>query len=383
MERELRFLKTFQDRHGRWRIYFRRRGFKARALPVPSGYVGPNKPLPADCLAFLAAYQAAMTEPLAALQPGEKRAAHGTVAWLVAEYFASLDFLGRPKSVQVKHRKHIEDFRVRRGERIVAGLEQVHFETRLAAMLDTPAAANQWRVAMRDLMAYAVKRGIVGTNPVAGIKKRSSGNPDGHHTWTLEQVEAFRRTHPIGAKARLALELMVRLALRRSDVIRLGPPDVRSGVLKYTQFKMREHTPSHVEVPIPADLAAIIANTPGTGIKRWLLDGNGNDFTESAFSHWFADMCDAAGLPRKTRPSGEWVRLCTPHGLRKRCLTDMAERECTAHEIMSVSGHLTLKELERYTRLADRARNAKAAMRKAARNRKETKATAKVSNLKI
>jgi hypothetical protein len=69
-------------------------------------------------------------------------------------------------------------------------------------------------------------------------------------------------------------------------------------------------------------------------------------------------MCDAAGLPKKTRPSGEVVRLCTPHGLRKRCLTDLAERGATAHEIMSVSGHLTLKELERYTRMADR--NAKA-----------------------
>ena len=54
----------------------------------------------------------------------------------------------------------------------------------------------------------------------------------------------------------------------------------------------------------------------------------------------------------------------------------MAEGGCTAREIMSVSGHLTLKELERYTRLADRARSAKAAMRKAGRNRKGTETTA-------
>ena len=163
---------------------------------------------------------------------------------------------------------------------------------------------------------------------------------------------------------RLAFELMVQLALRRSDVIRLGPPDVRSGVLRYTQYKMREHSPAHVEVPLPADLAAIIRKTPATGIKRWLVDGNGNEFTESAFSHWFADMCDAAGLPRKQKPNGEWVRLCTPHGLRKRCCADMADRECTAHEIMAVSGHLTLKEIERYTKMADRARNARSAMGK-------------------
>jgi integrase len=53
---------------------------------------------------------------------------------------------------------------------------------------------------------------------------------------------------------------------------------------------------------------------------------------------------------------------CTPHGLRKRCLTDLAESGRTIHEIMSVSGHLTMKEVERYTRMADRARNARAAM---------------------
>jgi len=35
---------------------------------------------------------------------------------------------------------------------------------------------------------------------------------------------------------------------------------------------------------------------------------------------------------------------------------------CTLHEIMAVSGHLTMKEVERYTKMADRARNARAAM---------------------
>jgi integrase len=198
--------------------------------------------------------------------------------------------------------------------------------------------------------------------PAAEIAKRSSNNPDGHHTWTPEQVAQFRRRHPIGSKARLALELINALAFRRSDLVRLGPPDVRNGVLKYTQHKMREHAPSHVEVPMPSDLLAVIRATP-IGIKTWLLDGCGKPFKEEAFSHWFADRCDEASLPKKTRPSGEIVRVCTPHGMRKRCLTDLAEAGKTIHEIMSISGHLTMKEVERYTKMADRARNARAAMR--------------------
>jgi hypothetical protein len=52
----------------------------------------------------------------------------------------------------------------------------------------------------------------------------------------------------------------------------------------------------------------------------------------------------------------------TPHGLRKRCLTNLAESGRTIHQIMAISGHLTTKEVERYTKMADRARNARAAM---------------------
>jgi Phage integrase family len=183
------------------------------------------------------------------------------------------------------------------------------------------------------------------------------------------EADALARWFPLG-RSRGSIVIDPARAFGRPIVssggVPTGPPDVKGGVLKYTQHKMREHSPSKIETPLPADLAAIIRDTPGTGIKLWLLDGNGNSFTEAAFSHWFADRCDEAGLPKKQRPNGEWVRLCTPHGLRKRCLTDMAERGLTPHEIMSISGHLTLKEIDRYTKMADRARNARAAMNKMA-----------------
>ncbi|MFC7552635.1 tyrosine-type recombinase/integrase [Pseudoroseomonas wenyumeiae] len=50
-------------------------------------------------------------------------------------------------------------------------------------------------------------------------------------------------------------------------------------------------------------------------------------------------MVQEAGLP-----------LCSPHGLRKAAATRLAELGCTAHEIMAVTGHRTLKEVDRYTR---------------------------------
>ena len=40
---------------------------------------------------------------------------------------------------------------------------------------------------------------------------------------------------------------------------------------------------------------------------------------------------------------------CSAHGLRKAAATRLAEAGCTDHEIMSITGHRTHKELQRYT----------------------------------
>ena len=47
---------------------------------------------------------------------------------------------------------------------------------------------------------------------------------------------------------------------------------------------------------------------------------------------------------------------CKPHGLRKAACRIMAESDCTPHEIKSVSGHRTLREVERYTAAVDNKR---------------------------
>jgi integrase/recombinase XerD len=52
----------------------------------------------------------------------------------------------------------------------------------------------------------------------------------GHHTWTLEEVEAFEDRHPIGSKARLAMAILLYTTCRREDAVRLGPQHIRSAI---------------------------------------------------------------------------------------------------------------------------------------------------------
>lgn len=79
----------------------------------------------------------------------------------------------------------------------------------------------------------------------------------------------------------------------------------------------------------------------------------GQPFSDAGFGNFFRDWCDAAGLPKQ----------CSAYGLRKAACRRLAEAGCSAHQIMSISGHRSLSEVQRYTLAADQARLAREAMK--------------------
>ena len=65
--------------------------------------------------------------------------------------------------------------------------------------------------------------------------------------------------------------------------------------------------------------------------------------TAAGFGNWFREQCDAAGL-----------KHCSAHGLRKAASRRLAEAGCTHEQIKSITGHLTDKEVSRYTAAANK-----------------------------
>jgi len=167
-----------------------------------------------------------------------------------------------------------------------------------------------------------------------------------------DEVEQFRAKHPIGSKARLALELLLYTGGRREDAVRLGPQNVRSGRVHFTQAKNEHRAPIKVDIPLHPNLGAAIAATRSEHLT-FLVTGHGTPYTPSGFGNAMRDWCDQANL-----------RHCSAHGLRKACATALAEAGATAHEIASVTGHQSLEEIERYTRDASRKLLADRAMSK-------------------
>ena len=195
-------------------------------------------------------------------------------------------------------------------------------------------------------MRWCESRKLVRQDPTWGVKVKVP-HSDGHHTWSEEEVAQFETMHPVGSKARLALALGLYTAQRRGDVVRMGRQHIRNGELAVRQ----EKTNAALLIPVLPELAAIIDATP-TGHLTLLVTRTGKSYGANNFSQQFRVWCDAAGLPPE----------CSFHGLRKLALVRLADAGKTVHQIAAVSGHKTLKEVERYTRAADQRRLAREAL---------------------
>ena len=100
-----------------------------------------------------------------------------------------------------------------------------------------------------------------------------------------------------------------------------------------------------------ADLRAAL-DAWGGGSGCMLTTSFSKEFTEKGFRNFMADKIGAAGLPER----------CVTHGLRKAAARRLAEAGCSANEIASITGHETLKEVQRYTKAAEQRKLAVAAM---------------------
>jgi integrase len=330
----LKFVQSFGGYH-----YFRRAGYPRIRL---AGIVGSQE--------FLSAYQAALgTEPTPIGK--DKRSKPGSVGAVITSYFQSRPFFldkYRP-ATQAKHRASLERLGEEDGDLPIRLMPKKF----IVAMLDTmaPHSAKNWLKAVRGLMQYCLKYELIREDPTLGIKIKTPKS-DGHHAWTADEILQFETFHPIGSKARLALALGLYTAQRRGDVVHMGRQHIRDGWLHVKQ----EKTGKPLDLPIYlTELPAIINATP-CGHLTLLTTKTGKSYGANDFSEQFRKWCDDAGLPQR----------CTFHGLRKAALTRLADAGKNIHQIASVSGHKTLKEIQHYTEAFDQKRLALEAMAKTA-----------------
>ena len=105
-------------------------------------------------------------------------------------------------------------------------------------------------------------------------------------------------------------------------------------MLVIEQEKNRDKNPVKAFIPLIAPLQTVIEKSRSKGVLGdlyFIAQPDGRPYVK--------ESCQDAGLGH-----------CSMHGLRKACVVRMIEEDCTPFEIMAVTGHRTMKEIERYGR---------------------------------
>jgi integrase len=336
---KLKYVHEFTDVRGKLRRYFRRPGFRKIVLP---GLPGSAE--------FMSAYEQALAG-LPRKEIGADRTKPGTVNAAIVGYYQCLAFRELALSTQEKRRFILERFRAEHGDKRTATLP-AEFINRVINR-KTPAAARKWLAALRCLIDFARAEGFRADNPARDVAMPKMKNKH-RRAWTELEIAQYEAAHPVGSKPRLAFALGLYTIQRISDVVRMGRQHIRNGEITVRQQK----TGAQLTLPIRPELEAILDTTP-SGHMTFLVTRNGGQYCADYLGEQFSSWCAAAGLPKD----------CTFHGLRATGCTQLADAGCSAHQIAAWSGHMTLKEVERYTRAANQKQLARSAITRKAETR--------------
>ena len=339
---------TVADRHGKLRHRLRRT-LKGRKIDVylPGAYASTE---------FRAAYE----KVIEGARISSRRAQPGTIDFLIVEYLGSAAYRNLAPVTRANKRVRLDWMRESIGRARYAKLEPRHVET-LMEKKGGPVAANRLKKDVSQLFRFAAKRyGHTGANPAAmadAHKVQSSG----FHTWTDQEIETYRITHPTGTKARLALEILLGTGTARQDAAALTRANLRGKRLFYRRGK----TGQEVDLPILPELAIELAQLPPDQMMLLAHGSQGKAYTPESFGNWFRDRCSEAGLPH-----------CAAHGLRKASARRLAEHGATEFEVMAFLAHGTAQEASRYVAGANRTKLTTSGLAKL-----EAKPRTKLSNL--
>lgn len=355
---------------GKERFYLRRKGQpKVRLHGVPW------------TPSFMSQYQAALGGPnVVAMLPASIERRVDSFEWLCGEYVKSEEFKALDqKETAAKRKRYLERICAEPiapdSKKLFAQIPFRAFNKKAVRVIrdrfaDKPDTSTAFKKALSALFVWAIEFEHVEDNPTVGVKRLKGDNPDGHHTWDIEEAEKFEAAFPVGTKERLAIALFLFTGQRASDVIRFGNSHIKIRFdvnedgdtveqkwIVFTQHKNRNRKPIKLEIPVWHELEDIIAASP-VGTETFLTATRGKPFPNTAaFDRWFKIACVKAKVPG------------TSHGLRKAAAVRLIERGATEKEVAAITGHTTLKEIARYTAMANQRKLAAAATVKGSKKR--------------
>jgi|UPI000769A555 integrase len=330
---KLRYVDEYIDRTGKLRRYFRKGGKRIGPL---TGEPGSEE--------FMAAYAAYLAEKPAAAKVTQHADSLGK---LIIDFYGSRFYTDLKPSSRQLYKYALEPIAKAHGHRSASTMPTEAAEKIINQIgAEKPGMANLTRAVLRRLFQFAIKTKRRKDNPMVGIDPFKVGE---HHTWTDAELKQFEDKWRLGTRQRLAYALLLYTSQRVGDVAKMSRADVADGLIHVVQQK----TGADLWVPIHPELQRAMKAYPAKGLTL-VGDANGRPLKRPALSALMRSAIRSAGLSSR----------CVSHGLRKASMRRLAEADSTTNQIASVSGHKTLKEVERYTKAANQKKMARQAMDK-------------------
>lgn len=344
---DLPYVKPERDRQGRVRYwYFRRNGRRWRL---------PGEPRSAEWLAEYARLKEATDAERKAPKAETTTPAPGSLKAIIVSYYRSPEWKNLKPNSQRAYGMAIASLEERAGHLPIALIERRHIKKLRDELIDKPGMAHMRVKVLRLLIAFAVESGYRKDNPAARIKLPKLGE---HRAWTAEELVAFEVRWAPGTMQRRAYALARYTGQRCGDLAGMTRAHRIDGRIRVRQQK----TDAQLDVTEHSDLTAELARGE-QGHMSLLTKPSGASFDTDSLSKWMGEAIEAAGLPDD----------CVMHGLRKVAARDLADAGCSLHEIMAITGHVSLTEIARYTKSVNQPRLAETAVRKWEQNAGRTK----------
>jgi integrase len=330
------------DRHGRERFRYRRKGLDFYLKAHPQTREG----------------QAIIKQAEQGIMPRKSRVVPRSMGDLFERFYASARFnRGGDKWRQIV-RATLEEFRHEARDIPVSDFTDGHVETILSRRAKQtvvggkkrggPAAAERLHEQLMRLFDFAQnKLRWIDHNPAREADSPVGRRKGGYHIWTREEIERFQERHSLGTKPRLAMEIAFWTGLRRGDVARFGPDNIKGGRVSTVASK----TTKDVDVILAPELKVAIEAMPEVGKDTFLVTGYGKPFTDAGLGNWFRERCNEAGLPH-----------CSMHGLRKALATIAADEGATQQQLKALGQWSNDSEVATYTAAANQRKLADAAI---------------------
>ena len=317
-------------RRGRW-FHTYRRGRVERSLGVHG--LHPSDP---KVLAAWAAEHARWQD----MPPDTDTPETGTFAWALDLYTSgSKQWQKYSQTTRANRQAIYSRYRKMQGARPLSTITDKAIEQALYAKGGF-AAVNEYK-ALKPVFEHVRRLGFVQKNPLIGIeidRPKSKGFP----TADAEDIAAYQKCWPLGTRERLIFDLALYTGAARVDLARLGRKNVEGNLLIYK----RQKSGVIARVPLTHELRSIIDQTPHIA-PAFVLTARGKPFSAASLGNVFRNAAKQADIT---------ARL---HGLRKAFCVYWSEQGASTHQIAAMAGHMSLSEVERYTRAADRERMVK------------------------